>query len=165
MTAAIDSVDCIVTENPATGETAGRYEVFSGEQIDARLGEAHRAFLLWRETPLEHRCELLRSLAAHFRTKAAGYARTIVLEMGKTVAEAEAEVEKCAWACDYYAENAPEHLARRDVQTHTLRRLRRVQAARRGARRHAVEFSVLSSRSLRGPGSDCRQCRRSETRR
>src|SRR5437763_1027052 len=97
-------------------ELAGRYfarrllvitfEEASGSDIEAALDRASQAFEAWRPTSFEQRGELMRAAAGVLRRDKARLGRLITLEMGKPIVEAEAEVEKCAWACDYFGENA-----------------------------------------------------------
>src|SRR5947207_3452015 len=101
----------IQTINPTTGEVLETFEPFSQGQIDVALDEARRAFLHWRITPFAERAKYLHNVANHLRERKTELARTAVLEMGKSITEAEAEVEKCAWNCDYFAEHAERMLA------------------------------------------------------
>jgi acyl-CoA reductase-like NAD-dependent aldehyde dehydrogenase len=101
----------IKTINPTTGEVLETFEAYSQGQINAALDEAHQAFLQWRSTTFAERAKHLHSVAQHLRERKTELARIAVLEMGKTITEAEAEVEKCAWNCDFYAENAERFLA------------------------------------------------------
>ncbi len=97
--------------NPATEEIIETFEPFTKEQINDALEQARRAFLQWRETSFAERSTCLHRVAKHLREHKAELARTATLEMGKPIVEAEAEVEKCAWNCDFYAEHAQEFLA------------------------------------------------------
>src|SRR5256714_351907 len=105
----------IQTINPTTGEVLETFEPFSQQQIDVALDEARRAFLHWRTVPFAERAKYLHSVANHLREHKTELARTAVLEMGKTITEAEAEVEKCSWSCDFFAENAERFLADQKV--------------------------------------------------
>ncbi|HEU5379957.1 MAG TPA: NAD-dependent succinate-semialdehyde dehydrogenase [Ktedonobacteraceae bacterium] len=107
----------IQSVNPTTEEILETFEPYSQEQIDEALGQARRAFLDWRATTCAQRGEYMRRVARHLRTHKAELARTAVLEMGKSLVEAEAEVEKCAWNCEYYAENAARFLSDEHVAT------------------------------------------------
>jgi acyl-CoA reductase-like NAD-dependent aldehyde dehydrogenase len=107
----------IQTINPTTGEIVQTFEPFSPEQIDEALEQARQGFLQWRTTTFARRAEHLQSVARRLREKKAELARIAVLEMGKSLVEAEAEVEKCAWNCEYYAENAEKFLADERVAT------------------------------------------------
>ncbi len=100
----------IQTINPATEEILETFEVYSHEQINEALNQAHEAFLSWRSLAFEERAKYLFNVAQHLRARKSELARIAVLEMGKTIVEAEAEVEKCAWNCEYFAENAQRFL-------------------------------------------------------
>jgi len=97
--------------NPATGELLGRFPMFSPEQVDRALGEAQRAYRSWREASFDERALPLRRAAEYLRAAKPRLAGLITAEMGKPIAQAEAEIEKCAWNCDFYAENAARYLA------------------------------------------------------
>lgn len=101
----------IQTINPATEEVVKTFKAYSEEQIDEALGQARTAFLSWRNTTFAERGALFHRLATYLRDHKAELARIATLEMGKPVVEAEAEVEKCAWNCDFYADNAGKFLA------------------------------------------------------
>lgn len=103
--------------NPATGEVLETFEPFNPAQIDEALGAAHSAFQSWRATDFAERSALFRRLAAYLRAHKTELGRTASLEMGKPLAESEAEVEKCAWNCEYYAENAERFLADEKIAT------------------------------------------------
>ncbi len=85
--------------------------------MDAALEQARRAFRGWRETEYAERAGLLQRIAALLRERKAELARSATLEMGKPIAEALAEVEKCAWACDFYAAHGQSFLEPQDVAT------------------------------------------------
>ncbi len=100
----------IQTFNPTTGEVLETFEAYTQEQINEALDQAHQAFLQWRTLSFAERGKYLHNLANHMRDHKTELAKTAVLEMGKSITEAEAEVEKCAWNCDYFAENAESFL-------------------------------------------------------
>ena len=97
--------------NPATEQVMARYPVFSPDQVDRALVQARWAFRSWRNTSFAERAALFHGAAAYLRDNKERLATTITLEMGKPIVEAEAEVEKCAWNCDFYADNAARFLA------------------------------------------------------
>jgi succinate-semialdehyde dehydrogenase / glutarate-semialdehyde dehydrogenase len=103
--------------NPATGEVLETFEAFSTSQIDAALNQAHSAFHDWRRRSFAERGDALRKVAAYLRAHKAPLARFATLEMGKPISEAEAEIEKCAWNCEFYAERAEAMLADEPVTT------------------------------------------------
>ena len=107
----------IVTINPATGDRLETYEAHSPAAVETRLAAAEAAQRVWRHEEPERRGALLARLAGVLRERTPRYARLITLEMGKPLAEAAAEIEKCAVTCDYYARNAERFLAPEPVET------------------------------------------------
>lgn len=104
--------------NPATGETLASWPYATPAQIEAALAAASRAAVLWNQLGVARRAEVLRAAAAQLRASKTKLAQRITLEMGKPVSEAEAEVEKSAWNCEYVAEHGPAWLADENVPTH-----------------------------------------------
>jgi succinate-semialdehyde dehydrogenase/glutarate-semialdehyde dehydrogenase len=98
------------TVNPATEEVENRYEKHSSEDVEEILTEADETFNGWNTRRIEERESLLSEAADVLCDRKREYAETMTREMGKPVSQAVAEVEKCAWVCDYYAERAGEHL-------------------------------------------------------
>jgi acyl-CoA reductase-like NAD-dependent aldehyde dehydrogenase len=107
----------IQTINPTSGEVLETFEPFNREQINEALDDVRQGFLFWRTNTFAERAKHLHSVASHLRERKKALARIAVLEMGKTITEAEAEVEKCAWNCDFYAYNAGRFLADEKVAT------------------------------------------------
>ena len=101
----------IATVNPATGETLKTFDPMSPGEIDARLARAAAAFAEYRRTPLADRAGWLRAAADLLGTDRDDLARLVTTEMGKTLAAARAEVDKCARGCRFYADHAEEFLA------------------------------------------------------
>lgn len=107
--------------NPATGDRIKVYEEWTDPEIEAALELAHSAWLEWRKTSFGHRADLMRRAGRTLRERLDEYARIASLEMGKPITGAKAEVEKCAAACDYYADTAASHLAVEEVKTGAAR--------------------------------------------
>jgi len=101
----------ITSINPSTGEEIGHYPLDHQEVIERKLHSAALAQKAWRARPIRERCALLTAVAAVLRRHQARYAAMITMEMGKPIAEAEAEIEKCAWTCEFYAESSATYLA------------------------------------------------------
>lgn len=101
----------IHTINPVTEVIEARFDAHTPEQVEQLLEGISQAQRQWGRTPLPERLPLLSRAAQVLRENKAQYARLITLEMGKTLAEAEGEIEKCAVTCDYYANNAARLLA------------------------------------------------------
>ncbi|RMG59887.1 MAG: NAD-dependent succinate-semialdehyde dehydrogenase [Gammaproteobacteria bacterium] len=107
--------------NPATDEHLASFEAWDAARIEQALAAADRARPQWHQTPLEERCALLRRTAEVLRAQEAELARLITLEMGKLYREARAEIEKCAWVCEYYADEAARFLADEVIETDATR--------------------------------------------
>ncbi len=97
--------------NPANGETVASYPYETEAQLDAALNRTTAAFRTWRRQPVSQRAELLLALASALREQAEEMAQMITLEMGKPIAQARAEIEKCAQLSEWYAAQGPAMLA------------------------------------------------------
>jgi succinate-semialdehyde dehydrogenase/glutarate-semialdehyde dehydrogenase len=106
-----------ISINPATGAEEARFPDQPDAEIDAGLDAAVAAQARWRDVPVQQRMQLLHRMAGVLRTRKQRYAGVISREMGKPLAEAVAEIEKCAWNCEFYAGKAPEYLADRPGET------------------------------------------------
>ncbi|MBM4171282.1 MAG: NAD-dependent succinate-semialdehyde dehydrogenase [Ignavibacteria bacterium] len=107
----------IQTINPARGTVEKTFNKYSSERILTIIEEADKAFLLWRETDFRTRKKLLNNAAEVIRNKKEEYAQIITIEMGKPITQSIAEVEKCAWVCNYYADNAESFLINEHITT------------------------------------------------
>jgi len=107
--------------NPATGEVFATHPYHGAAEVEQALAAVAAASPAWRDTGFERRAEHLRALAAHLRATRDRYAVIMTREMGKPIREARAEVEKCAWVCDFYAEHASTFLADEEVATDASR--------------------------------------------
>jgi succinate-semialdehyde dehydrogenase/glutarate-semialdehyde dehydrogenase len=102
--------------NPTTEDVVETFEEFSEAQIDAALQQAYDAQRQWRLTSFGERSARLQSTARALRAQKSRLAALATREMGKPIVEAEAEVEKCAYNCDFYAEHAAAFLADEHVE-------------------------------------------------
>jgi len=107
--------------NPATGEALETFEPTGPAALEQVLARADTAARDWRRRPVSERAALLRAAAGMLRRRRSVYARTMALEMGKPLAQGEAEAEKCAVACDYFAEKSGVLLASHDYPTEATR--------------------------------------------
>jgi succinate-semialdehyde dehydrogenase/glutarate-semialdehyde dehydrogenase len=107
--------------NPATGDVLETFDPTSSAEAARIVATAHDAFLAWRHVSFTTRSRSMRKAAEILRARRAEYARTMALEMGKPVAQGEAEVDKCAWVCDFYAEHAEAMLAEQPRATDAAR--------------------------------------------
>lgn len=92
--------------NPATGKIIQTYEEDGAQEVADKITATHQAFLSWRETTFPQRVEKLRNASQILSNKKEEYAALMAREMGKPIRDGRAEIEKCAWVCDYYADNA-----------------------------------------------------------
>lgn len=107
----------IESVNPYTGEVIDKFKELTKKEIDSALEKANERFKKWRKTSFEERSKLLKKAAEELKKNKDEYARDISLEMGKPIKQAVSEIEKCAWVCEYYAENAEKHLSSKKIKT------------------------------------------------
>ncbi len=96
----------IETVNPSTGKVIAAYDNISPEDVSRKVKSARDAFVKWKKLDIAERAEYMRRLGRVMRKNREEYARLVTEEMGKPVRQSLAEIEKCAWVCDYYAERA-----------------------------------------------------------
>lgn len=106
----LTSGELIYSINPATEETIESFQSSSDSDIEEALREATNTFRAWRLEQFAVKSSLMKKAAACLRRNRARFAGVMTAEMGKPIVESEAEVEKCAWNCDYYADNAERFL-------------------------------------------------------
>lgn len=114
---ALDYHIAMLSVNPTTEDVLETFEEFSDQQLDSALQSAHDAQRSWRETSFGERAARIQSVARTLRAQKERLAKLATSEMGKPIVEAEAEIEKCAWNCDFYAEHAATFLGDEHVQT------------------------------------------------
>ena len=92
------------TINPATEQVINQYQNMTKDQINDRVKKSKIAFQEWKKDA-NKRTDFLHAFANELRKDKENLARTATNEMGKAIKEARSEVEKCAWAMEYYADN------------------------------------------------------------
>jgi acyl-CoA reductase-like NAD-dependent aldehyde dehydrogenase len=92
------------TINPTTEEVINTYEIMTKEQISEKTKNAQNAFLDWKKD-IQKRADHIHDFAQELTKSKEELATTMTKEMGKAIKEARAEVEKCAWVMDYFADN------------------------------------------------------------
>jgi succinate-semialdehyde dehydrogenase/glutarate-semialdehyde dehydrogenase len=107
----------VETFNPATGERLAAYDETSSAELESILEHAHTAGRAWRATSLTDRAEILARLATELRAQSDTLALLATQEMGKPLSDSRAEVEKCAWTFEYFAEHGPQMLAPTAIST------------------------------------------------
>ena len=103
--------------NPASGKLIATYDEMTSGEVDEILTGCYDTFLDWSCTDPQHRTTLLKRVGDQLRARRDELAELMTIEMGKPITQARAEVDKCAWVCDYYAENAESHLSSEIVET------------------------------------------------
>lgn len=103
------------TIDPATGAVLREYPWHDASEVEARLARATAEGATWARTPLSERSERLRALASELRSRDEA-AELMTAEMGKPIAQARGEIDKCAWLCEHYADHGPAMLADEHVE-------------------------------------------------
>ncbi|STX51727.1 aldehyde dehydrogenase [Legionella busanensis] len=107
----------IQTINPATEDVLQSYTPLDEAEMQQVIDQGHAAFEEWRQVPFSQRSLLMTNLINLLQAKKETLSNLITQEMGKPICQSQAEIEKCAWVCQYYAEYAEEFLKPRIVQT------------------------------------------------
>jgi len=107
--------------NPTSGEVIKEYPLLENSAIGPAITATEQAHRKWRATPFNLRSNELKAAARVLRRNSDLYARLMAEEMGKPVGQGRAEIEKCAWACDYYADHAATFLQPEPVETDGFR--------------------------------------------
>ncbi len=109
------------TINPATGEVLKEYSVMSKEEVMTIVHHSNEAYKSWKELPLPKRAEFMVKVATVLKKNKEHYASIITAEMGKPTKDAIAEIEKCAWMAEVYAQNAEAWLNEEVVEADGLK--------------------------------------------
>lgn len=111
----------IASINPATAEVLQTFESLNEQQLEEKLSRAAETFREYRHLPLAQRAAMMQRAAEILENEKTTFARLMTLEMGKPINGAVQEVEKCAWVCRYYTENAERHLADEVIETNAAK--------------------------------------------
>lgn len=103
--------------NPATGEVIKEYEEMDNAEIEEIIRRAGEAQKSWREKSYGERASVLRNVAEILTDRKSELAELMAKEMGKPLPQGESESEKCAWVCNYYADNAADFLAEEIIES------------------------------------------------
>ena len=103
--------------NPATGKLIRSYPPHTNEEANEIIGKTGEAWVDWKSTDFGLRSRKMKQTATILREQNEVLAQLMTLEMGKVIHEARAEIEKCAWVCEFYADNAESFLADEMVET------------------------------------------------
>lgn len=103
--------------NPASEAVENEYPDWTMDEITPVIDAADEAFLNWQQLDFTERAEFFLSMAQILRQRKADYAQLMAKEMGKPVSQGEAEIEKCVWVCEHYAQQTASYLADRVIET------------------------------------------------
>jgi succinate-semialdehyde dehydrogenase/glutarate-semialdehyde dehydrogenase len=107
--------------NPTNGELISTFSSLDPDQVDRILQSVSSTFQEWQETRFEERKQLMHRASEVLLQNREGYAELMATEMGKPIAAGRAEVQKCAWVCEYYAEHADRFLKDEMIETDASR--------------------------------------------
>lgn len=110
-------MNTLTSINPATEEIIHSFNAIGNSQIEEKIETAGGAFIQWKDTSWNKRAELLLSMSSLLNQRKEQLAKTITMEMGKPIGQSIGEIEKCAWLCEYYAENAKKFLAPEPIES------------------------------------------------
>src|ERR671914_199246 len=103
-------LNTIETINPSTGKVIATYNSMSTEEVIQKTKNARNSFENWKKLDISERCTNIRRLGRVMKKNKEDYAKLITEEMGKPIRQSLAEIDKCAWVCDYYSETAESFL-------------------------------------------------------
>ena len=103
--------------NPSNGDIVGVYPQLSVQELNQLILEVNSEFDFWRKIPIKDRCQYFKYLAEAIQMRKDEFARLMALEMGKPLSQGIVELEKCAWVCNYYADNGEKFLADQNIIT------------------------------------------------
>lgn len=110
-------MDKFKSTNPYSNEVIEEFTPHTNDEVHGYIDAADNAYKEWRKTSFEHRSKLMHKAADVLKAGKEKYAKAMVQEMGKPITEAIAEIEKCAWVCEFYADNAEEFLKEEVIET------------------------------------------------
>lgn len=103
--------------NPYDGKLLDEFRLFSAHEIEGVLNRADLAYTDWKDRSVEERVGLLKNLGTELLKNRERLGILMAREMGKPIDQALAEIEKCVWACDFYAKNAVNFLSDDLIET------------------------------------------------
>ncbi|MEP0860755.1 MAG: NAD-dependent succinate-semialdehyde dehydrogenase [Ignavibacterium sp.] len=103
--------------NPSNNELIKSYQEISDAELQNILERMQTAFENWKQQSFSFRSSLMKNAAEILRKKREEYSKLMTLEMGKPISQSKAEIDKCAWVCDYYADNAEKFLTDEIIKT------------------------------------------------
>ena len=95
----------IQSTNPYTNKVVKTFNSLTEDQLEQKIATAHKAYDSWKKTPIAERAKYLHKVSELMLERKHELAKIITLEMGKLIAQSEAEIEMCASVYAYYAKN------------------------------------------------------------
>lgn len=103
--------------NPYNGKVIKEYQEMTLDEVNSIIIQVHETFLEWRKVPFNERAALMRQAANILRESSRENGILMAEEMGKPILDGISEINKCAWVCDYYADNAEQFLQDEIIKT------------------------------------------------
>ena len=107
----------LVSINPANNKILESHKEISKENINQIINSSYSTYLDWRNKSISYRSKRMRDLAELLKQKKEKLGALMTQEMGKPIKQSIAEAEKCAWVCEYYADNAERFLSKKEIST------------------------------------------------
>jgi len=107
----------LVSINPANNKILESHKEISTEKINQIINSSYNTYLEWRNESISYRSKMMRDLAELLKQKKEKLGALMTQEMGKPIKQSIAEAEKCAWVCEYYADNAERFLSKKEIST------------------------------------------------
>ncbi|MAQ43015.1 MAG: succinate-semialdehyde dehydrogenase [Candidatus Marinimicrobia bacterium] len=103
--------------NPATEELFAEFKEINLSSTEEIIEESSDSQRKWATVDISKRTKIISKISDFVRNNKEVFAEIITNEMGKPISESIAEVEKCAWLCDYYVENGSRFLAEQSISS------------------------------------------------
>jgi len=107
--------------NPKNNKIINSWEIHNQIEVDFIIDNGHSTYLEWRDTQLSFRLNCLEDISKLLKERSKEYGVLMADEMGKPLSQGIAEIEKCAWLCDYYLQNTAEFLKPKNIDTDNIK--------------------------------------------
>ena len=107
----------LISINPANNEILESHKEFSNDNVNQIIDSSYDAYVEWRNKSISYRSKKMKNLAELLRKRKEELGILMTQEMGKPINQSIAEAEKCAWVCEYYADNAERFLSKKEIST------------------------------------------------
>lgn len=107
----------VQTINPTTGQVIKTYPLMSEAEINTIIEATHQAYKTWRKSDFVLRKKLMLKFKELLSERKEEFANLMTDEMGKPITQVYAEIDKCIFLCEYFAENAETFLAAKEIKT------------------------------------------------